>query len=211
MCDDVSSDRLRRVSEERVGLGHDLVGYEDGDVMRVGDAHERVHVFVELLLAVGKCSSAYVFCSEMACERVYDDEPDRQVLLGDEVLYFLGEEHLVVRVVGACDLDASERLIRVESHTFGELADAFGSERVLRIDVHAVRLGLCEYDPAAQVVCELGLSRSELSEGFGDRTGFDASCEHGIEAFDAETDLLDELASVVDVFSRLEAHVHGFA
>ena len=205
MSNDVPSDGFCGVSEELVRFALDLVGDVDTEVVFVCEDCELVHVFVEFLLSSRECSSPDVFCSEVCCEAVYDDEFD-VVSVCDDVFDFFAEEHLVVAVVCSGDFDVVEHLVWVCSDAFCELDDAFWSECVLGVD---------EYNGAVFVVLLCGYSESEcylcfsatvLSEAFCYAPGFESSVHHVVDVAASDAYLFDFLSPFEYLCSALEPH-----
>src|SRR3989449_4859978 len=157
VADDVASNRPGGIPEERIGLRMDLVRDVDHGVVDVPEPHQLVDVLVQELLTLGEHTPTDVLGSEVRRQGVDHYEPDREVLR--QLLGLLDEEHLVVTVERAGDMDSFQDRIRIEIERFGHLTDALRPEGLFGIDpdrvpVHtAVVLGTGHVD--RELVAEL--------------------------------------------------------
>ncbi len=205
MGNNVAASRTVRRAEEDVGLGVDLVGGGDGDVVDFGEAEEVVEVFVEFLLAFGEHAAAEVFGAEVADEAVDDEEADF-VELG-VVLDLLDEEHLVVAVVGATDDDVFEGLVGGDVFGLSHGDDAFGAEGAFGVNVGgfgvAATLVGGELDVDAKLVADLGFAGAKSAGEFGHAAGFEAATEEGVQFAAVGGDAFDSLAFFPELISGL--------
>ena len=93
-------------------------------------------VLVQELLPLGEHASADVLRSEVGRQGINHDEPNRKVLR--ELLRLLNEQHLMMAVERAGDVDPFEDRLRVQVQRIGHLSDSLGSEGLLRVDPHDV-------------------------------------------------------------------------
>jgi len=183
MTDDVASNRAGRVSEERVGLGRDLVGNGDHCVVQVAKPEKVVHMLVEVLLSLGQCPSPNIFRTEMGRQRVNDQDPYVEVM--GKVLRLLHEQHLVMGVERSCHMDLLQRFLWVHFQGDCHLDDPLRAEGVLGVDDEHVTIQAPVLHGATsvhrQLEAHLGLPTSELTEELGDGLRLQTSSHQLIE------------------------------
>ena len=88
---------------------------------------------IEFLLSGCEHTASDVFCTEVACQRVDDDEFHIDILR--EFLDLVDEQHLVCRIVCACNVNSVEDGFWIQSDSLRHLSDSLRTEGVLSIDV----------------------------------------------------------------------------
>mmetsp|Transcript_29088 Transcript_29088/g.84523 ORF Transcript_29088/g.84523 Transcript_29088/m.84523 type:complete len:296 (+) Transcript_29088:347-1234(+) len=181
MGDDVAADGLGRVLGERhaVGVGHDLVGNEDGDAEFLGETGQLPEELGHLHLPLGQLAPARIIGPEQGRGRIHHDEG--VAILAEDGGRHLEELHLMLAVVGAGVRDVLEGGDGVHVEPLGDGLEPFGAEGPLGVDVHGLALGTAVGDGQlardAEGVAELGLAGAEFTEDLGDGSGLDAALE----------------------------------
>ena len=114
----------------------DLVGHEHERVVHVRRLLEFLQVAVELLLPLGEHATTDVLSTEVAGQRIHDDE--LHVHAAAEALDLVHQENLVSRVVRTGHVNAAEDRVRVKTQSSRHLRDALWAEGVLGVDVEDV-------------------------------------------------------------------------
>mmetsp|Transcript_29089 Transcript_29089/g.84532 ORF Transcript_29089/g.84532 Transcript_29089/m.84532 type:complete len:236 (+) Transcript_29089:347-1054(+) len=141
MGDDVAADGLGRVLGERhaVGVGHDLVGNEDGDAEFLGETGQLPEELGHLHLPLGQLAPARIIGPEQGRGRIHHDEG--VAILAEDGGRHLEELHLMLAVVGAGVRDVLEGGDGVHVEPLGDGLEPFGAEGPLGVDVHGLALG----------------------------------------------------------------------
>ena len=152
MCHDVSSDWLfwvNCVGHATPRVSSHLISQEHGNIELFGNLLKATHHAVEHLLPFGQLAPARVVHAERCHDRV-NDEQRKLVLnhLGGCLHQELNER---VDCEGSADQNVVQHLFGVQVEALGDGFNAFGSERVFRVDEQhfALATSLC----AGQLCC----------------------------------------------------------
>jgi hypothetical protein len=123
-----------RKDRTRTRIRLDLVCQEDNDIVLARDVVQARQVLAKLLLAFRQLATTDIICAEAGDDAVDDEQTELAV---DELLRETLKELELVFAVGAagvCDILLGGFWVKAEA--FGDLSDAFRSERAFGVDVH---------------------------------------------------------------------------
>ena len=153
---------------------------------------------VELLLPLGEHAATDILSTEVAGQRIHDDE--LHVHAAAEALDLVHQENLVSRIVRAGHVDAAEDRVRVEAQSSRHLRDALWAEGVLGVDVEDVAVeaafGHGERAVHGQLVADLRLPGAECTVHFDQGLGFEAAAEQVVDRLDLGGELEHLTAAV---------------
>ena len=204
----ITPDGLGRVlgKAHPVGVGHDLVGNQNGHTKLLGQAGELTQKLGHLHLTFRQFATSGVVGTEEGRGGIDDDEG--VTVLAEDGGGDLQKFHLMLAVVGAGVGDVLEGGDGVHVEPLGNGLEPFGAEGALGIDVHGLAfrstVGDGQLARDAQSVAQLGLAGAEFAKDLGDTAGLDATLEQLVQFDGTGGELQHGLAILEGVGGRLE-------